>query len=361
MTKRSLKNLRSFGTFSIVGAGLGGVVLALNWPRKPLTLSALDNRVPSNGVALERKLSQQGSEDRMELDLESPKEDAQIIPKPSTEIKTEDFATTLAAMAKVFLPGETGDWGMSLAVSDQELGDEPSVITRSQFRDVVSKHMATALPTGALHDSVLGLDLSALPLDGKSLKEALDDNRIVWDDVCAQSRVHSPKAWKRISFVLMKNSKSTLCALDRLREWKTLPGQTNELSVVFLDDAKGPQFGMLSAEDKAFHIQTWKPDWIEKVTAEWDNSPDILKKRALRLAQLARPLSYPSDVRISLGGGPHETFGHLLILSRTPAELIVEKPSSRKNFKVSSMKLALNPLERTIVLGSQGNTISVLK
>jgi hypothetical protein len=339
---RSKTAIASVGAFCIVI----GIALAALKTRQNLKLSAL------KPDAVLKKIDTNFSTERL-----------QIYPSPVSDRASID--SKLQELASLFLGREHPDWHEHLRSSQTKLGAVPVVFTRSQFKDVVLNKMPGSLPTDSMNDAVLGIDLSNDLIDLTTLKETLHETRLVWENLCSPSQIQANPSWKRISLILSYNTQSLKCAIDRIKDWQSSNELklVREVSIVFFDESQGPFFGFITEKKLAFHIQTWKPQWVEMATAKWDDESKLSNQqvRAKRLVQLARPLVYLSDIMLRYEGKDYTTFGHLMIHSQgsAPKGVWAETSQNSRHKQIKPLFLPLEQNKRVFVIGLQGKSFSL--
>ncbi len=214
---------------------------------------------------------------------------------PGELASREDWMSVLSDIRHLAFKVEKSEsWSVS---RDYRAGGFPVVITRDQFRDVVSKTLPTALPSRGLDGLVL-FEFDAAEIDREHFVKHLKTDGIASASVCKPGSL-DPARFRRLSIVVSSQSSALECLKNLLvSQW--FKHDWEEISVVSL--ASKARFSASFYSDKKFvSFQEWEPDWITAVTVGDEADARVLPVfRARRLASIARVLSKSSDVHVEV-------------------------------------------------------------
>lgn len=174
-------------------------------------------------------------------------------------------------------------------------------ITRGQFLDIVSNKAPANLPTRPKTSSVIFHSLATDDFEPKEFSSLVSDSNTAFVDLCKPSaRSVDIENTKRVT-VLLENTNKNLDCLSNLLKNNPRLYQVNEFGIVAFTRGV-TYFASVSAKQKLFSLQMWNPDWLLETTVglEENHSKKPALGRAQRLANVARALSQPSDVRIQI-------------------------------------------------------------
>ncbi len=264
-------------------------------------------------------------------------------------VTQNEWMSLLSQMRSVaFSVDESDEWSVSKDYKDQGF---PIVITRAQFRDVVSKTLPTALPSRGF-DGVFLYDIATLDADKEEMSRALKSEGIPAASLCRPWDL-DVSGFRRLSIVVTGNSENATC-LKNLMTSQWFKNGWEEISIVNL--AAEARFSASSYSDKKFFsFQEWAPDWIPLITvgAEPDTMPASIL-RARRLVSIARVLTKSSDVLIEVPVAESKSvsFGNFAVI---PAGL-VKGPVRATRISVSTGR----PVGKTISQPVASNAKAVI-
>jgi hypothetical protein len=357
------KNRPFFHRPAVVGGAFGvliGVVtvaFVLGFPlfraEKPTKVVSADNELVARPNALAAKLL---PEAEIGANNTSDADDV-TVPEDDGKITREVWIETLGVLRKAALGVDASElWAQSLEFKDV---GEPVVVTRAQFRDVVSKNLPTALPSG-VSDGLFLYDIGQEDADKVQLVASLKEEKVASASLCKPWDT-DPSNFRRLSIVV-SNSLASVDCLNRLVNSQWFRNQWSEVTVVSITSS--PIFAAsYFSEKKFFSFQEWKQEWITQVTVgsesdKWSNS----QVRAKRLAAIARVLSTSSDVRVEVpvGDARWVSFGNFAVI---PASLPtgplratrLSVATGRPTGKAVTQPIAPNA-RAVIINGSEGNS-----
>jgi hypothetical protein len=174
-------------------------------------------------------------------------------------------------------------------------------ITRGQFLDIVTDKAPANLPTRPQSRTVIFHALAGDDFEPKEFLELVRDSNADFVSLCspAAQKVNFENA-QRVT-VLLENTNSKINCLSNLISSNSALSQVTEFGVISFTRGV-TYFASVSSKQKLFSLQMWNPDWLLETTVSLEESRS--RKPALgrtqRLANVARALSQPSDVRVQV-------------------------------------------------------------
>jgi hypothetical protein len=293
--------------------------------KSPVVVEVPDVKEKPSGVALsakplsEKNLMEENLNKQKEVSggakepvVHSPALEAAYVNRVGGElVSRDDWMNFLGELRRIAFKVEKAEaWSVSRDYRD--LG-YPVVITRDQFRDVVSKTLPTALPSRG-SDGLILFELDSTEVDREQLVKHLKSEGIASASVCRPGSL-DPSRYRRLSIVVSAYSTSLEC-LKSLMASQWFNHAWEELSIVSL--APKARFSASYYTDKKFvSFQEWEPDWITAVTVgdEADaRGPAVF--RAKRLASIARVLTKSSDVHVEIPASEngYVSFGNFAVV-----------------------------------------------
>lgn len=248
-----------------------------------------------------------------------------------------------------FMVEKNQDWAIS---QDYKNVSYPVVITRAQFRDVVSKTLPTALPSRK-SDGLFLYDLSASDIDNSELTKRLKGEGIVSAPLCKPWDL-DPQGHRRLSIVVSGRSAAAEC-LKRLVTSQWFKHSWEEISVVSLVPEARFSASYFS-EKKFISFQEWKPDWISSVTvgSSENISPEVL--RAQRLVGIARVLVKSSDVHIEIPAAEngYVSFGNFAVVPNS----VVKAPVRATRISVATGRTVGKTVSQPVAVNARAVIIN---
>jgi len=223
-------------------------------------------------------------------------------------------------------------------------------VTRGQFLDIVSRKVPANLPTRQSNQGIVLQALSPSDFDIKRLNQLALDSGIRLEPLCAKAERRSLQESPERITIIIENSQSVFKCL---REWLSNAANyqgSNELTLIGL--TQGTTFyGSITAQNKFISLQMWKPEWLmdNTVGVEGSERDTDSAKRTLRLANVLRALSQPSDVRMQVPASSRSLKGPFI----EP-----KNPTSPKPLVIGNFALLPSHMPRGAVIASTYSSAS---
>lgn len=202
-------------------------------------------------------------------------------------------------------------------------------ITRGQFLDIVTNKAPANLPTRPKSRSVIFHALAKEDFEPKEFSKLVSDSNAEFVPLCNPSALKlSVEGAQRVT-VLVENINSKIGCLNNLISSNSTLSQVTEFGVIAFTRGV-TYFASISSKQKLFSLQMWNPDWLLETTVgiEENRSKKPALGRAQRLANVARALSQPSDVRVQVPASFRSIHGPAL----DPVDLTPPRPLILGNF-----------------------------
>jgi hypothetical protein len=226
-------------------------------------------------------------------------------------VSREDWMNVLGDVRRTaFKVDKSEAWSVSRDYRDFGF---PVVITRDQFRDVVSKTLPTALPSRG-SDGLFLFEFDGSDIDRDQLVKHLKNDGVASASVCRPGNL-DPARYRRLSIVVSAHSAPLEC-LKNLVSSQWFNHAWEEISIVSL--VPKARFSASYYSDKKFvSFQEWEPDWITAVTVGDETDARVPAVfRANRLASIARILTKSSDVHVEIPASDagYVSFGNFAVV-----------------------------------------------
>jgi hypothetical protein len=240
----------------------------------------------------------------------------------------------------------------------------PTVITRAQFRDIVSTSLASALPSRTA-DGILLYEFEGEDIDAALFEQQARDANLPVAPLCNPWN-KDPAFFRRLT-ILVGNSAAGINCLRQLMTSQWFKNHWEEIAVITLTGTPRHALSYFG-EKKFFNYQEWDPNWLTRITTAVEGEKTgTAEQRAIRLARLARILTKSSDVRVQVpvrtdGKNGLLNFGNLAVV---PAEISIGP------LKVSRISLQtglpfgrlvsqpITPGARAVIINGAEQTLSI--
>lgn len=220
-------------------------------------------------------------------------------PQPNSEAQYDRWRELLRSVERNFLEQDPNSKVM--LTPRYRHNAKVLAITRGQFLDIVSNKAPANLPTRPRTSSIIFHSLAADDFEPKEFDSLIRNSNASFVDLC-NPNAHSVdiENTKRVT-VLLENLNRNLDCLSTLLKSNPRLYKVNEFGIIAFTRGV-TYFASVSAKQKLFSLQMWNPDWLLETTVslEENNSKKTSLGRSQRLANVARALSQPSDVRIQI-------------------------------------------------------------